>query len=192
MLYTKTINDRQVFDSCKTIQMPNGQWVSNPSAEQIEEAGWSVYTPPAPEPIEPTPLTEPDIYTVIDAVKKMLSHDAETLSDNDAVSVAALFPTWSSRIGSSISVGERVWYDGKLYKAIQAHTVQSGWTPDITAALYTEVSIVSWPDFVQPTGSENAYMSGDRVTYNGNHYLCVMDYNVYAPDVYPAGWEQQD
>ena len=167
MLYTKTINDRQVFDSCKTIQMPNGQWVSNPSAEQIEAAGWVLYTPPEPTPIVQAPRTEPDIYTVIDAVKKMLSSDAETLSDEDAVSVAALFPTWSSRVGDEIAVGERVWYNGKLYKVIQAHTVQSEWTPDAAQSLFTEISVAEWPDFVQPTGSEDAYMTGDRVTYNG-------------------------
>lgn len=191
MLYTKTINDRQVFDSCKTIQMPNGQWVSNPSAEQIEAAGWVLYTPPEPTPIVQAPRTEPDIYTVIDAVKKMLSSDAETLSDEDAVSVAALFPTWSSRVGDEIAVGERVWYNGKLYKVIQAHTVQSEWTPDAAQSLFTEISVAEWPDFVQPTGSEDAYMTGDRVTYNGERYICTMDYNVYAPDAYPAGWELQ-
>ena len=28
---------------------------------------------------------------------------------------------------------------------------------------------------------------GDKVTYNGQHYVCTSDANVYAPDVY--GWQ---
>ena len=46
IMYFKIINDRPVFSACKTIQMPNGQWVSNPSQEQIAEAGWRVVVPP--------------------------------------------------------------------------------------------------------------------------------------------------
>lgn len=38
MIYTKHQNGRQVFSSCKTIEL-NGRWVSNPTEEQITEAG---------------------------------------------------------------------------------------------------------------------------------------------------------
>lgn len=46
-----------------------------------------------------------------------------------------------------------------------------------------------YAEFVQPTGAHDCYMSGDKVTYNGQKYICVMDYCVYSPDVYPAGWK---
>ena len=46
-----------------------------------------------------------------------------------------------------------------------------------------------WPEFVQPTGAHDAYNTGDKVTYNGKHYISTMDGNVWAPDAYPAGWE---
>ena len=38
-MYTKTINGRQVFDTCKTIQTNDGVWISNPTEEQILAAG---------------------------------------------------------------------------------------------------------------------------------------------------------
>ena len=143
MTYTKTINGRQVFSSCATIQMPDGSWVSNPTAEMIAEAGWEVYVPPVepeiPETIEPQ--TEPDMYEVIEAVKRMLATDAANLTDEEALGVAALYPTWASKDGEQVAVGERLWYDGKLYKVVQAHTVQSDWTPDVSTSLFTEVSI---------------------------------------------------
>ena len=46
-----------------------------------------------------------------------------------------------------------------------------------------------WPEYVQPTGAHDAYNTGDKVTYNGKHYISTMDGNVWNPDAYPAGWE---
>lgn len=48
-----------------------------------------------------------------------------------------------------------------------------------------------WPEYVQPTGAHDAYKTGDKVTYNGKHYICKMDGCVWDPDTYPAGWEEQ-
>ncbi len=45
-------------------------------------------------------------------------------------------------------------------------------------------------DYVQPTGAHNAYNVGDKVTYNGKKYVCKINGCVWAPDVYPAGWEE--
>lgn len=49
-------------------------------------------------------------------------------------------------------------------------------------------SVDEWPEFVQPTGSHDAYKIGDKITYNGQHYICKMDGCVWTPDAYPAGW----
>lgn len=187
MIYTKIINDRQIFSQCLSIEL-DGCWISNPSAEQIVEAGWEIYNPPV---VEPEPQTEPDFDSILEAVKKMLQSSTDSLSDEDALNVAALYPTWASKIGESVSVGERLWYDRKLYKVLQAHTIQSDWTPDVTAALYTEVSIEEWPAWVQPNGSADAYKIGDKVTYNGKHYVSTIDGNVWDPESYPAGWNEQ-
>lgn len=48
-----------------------------------------------------------------------------------------------------------------------------------------------WPEFVQQTGAHNAYQTGDKVTYNGTHYICTMPNCVWSPADYPAGWEVQ-
>lgn len=49
-----------------------------------------------------------------------------------------------------------------------------------------------WPEWVQPTGAHNAYSNGDKITYNGKHYISTMDGNVWIPDAYPAGWQVQE
>lgn len=184
MIYTKEVNGRQVFSSCKTIEL-NGRWVSNPTEEWIAEAGWSLYTPPVQPEL---PMTEPTQEDILDAVKAMLAKDTETLSDEEALGVAALYPTWTSKIGQGLAVGERLWYGGSLYKVIQAHTAQSDWTPSEAVSLFTKVSIAEYPEWTQPTGASDAYNTGDKVTYNDKHWVSTADANVWQPGVY--GWEE--
>ena len=49
-----------------------------------------------------------------------------------------------------------------------------------------------WPEYVQPTGAHDAYNIGDKVTYSGQHYVCVMDGCVWDPTAYPQGWKTED
>jgi hypothetical protein len=185
--YWKEINGRIVIDLCRTIQTDDGVWISNPTEEQILAAGWQVYIPP--EPPAPTPQPQPEFDAMMEAVRRMLEATVEELSDEEALEVAALFPTWVSKMGQAVNVGERYWYDGKLWKVIQAHTVQEDWTPDTAVSLFVEVSIEEWPQWVQPQGAQDAYMTGDKVTYNGTHYVSLIDNNVWSPADLPSGWE---
>lgn len=187
MIYTRTINGKQEFSDCRVIQL-EGVFISNPTSEQIALGGWVEYVPPQ---VEPTPMTEPDTYEIMEAVKKMLSSSVTDLSDEEALSVAALYPTWISKMGEQVSTGERYWYDGKLYKVIQTHTVQEDWTPDVSVSLFTEVTIEEWPEWVQPISAETAYNTGDKVSYNGKHYVSLIDNNVWSPEVTPQYWEVQ-
>jgi hypothetical protein len=133
-------------------------------------------------------MTEPETEEVIAAVKRMLASSTEDLTDEEALEVAALYPTWSSKIGSEVSIGTRLWYDEKLWKVIQAHTVQEDWTPDASVSLFTEVSIEEFPEWRQPVGSEDAYHAGDKVSYDNRHWISDVDGNVWAPGVY--GWSE--
>ena len=46
-----------------------------------------------------------------------------------------------------------------------------------------------WVEFVQPTGSHDAYKIGDKVIFNNKKYICQMDNCVWNPLVYPSAWE---
>lgn len=192
-MYTKEINGRQIFSECKTIRTDDGGWISNPTVEQILAAGWTEYTPP--EIVQ----TEPEFNDIVIALKKMLSTEVSTLSDEDALAVAVLYPSWSSKLPytdpntgvtvyQQVEVGERLWYNGKLYKVVQLHDVQKNWTPDLTLNLYAEVSVAEIPDWVQPLGAETAYHIGDKVKWNGYTWESEYDNNVWEPGVY--GWTQ--
>lgn len=92
-MYYKIINERQVFSACHTIQTSEGIWISNPTEEQIAAAGCLPYVPPE---VIPEPATEPDLYEVMEAVKRMLATDTSALSDEDALAVAAYKSSWSA------------------------------------------------------------------------------------------------
>ena len=111
------------------------------------------------------------------------------LDDAAALDAMAIYPVWE--IGTEYAVNDRRRYGANLYKCVQAHTSQSDWTPDAVPALWVKVSVEEWPEFVQPTGAHDAYNTGDKVTYNGKRYVSLIDANVYSPDDYPAGWEEQ-
>lgn len=111
------------------------------------------------------------------------------LDDEQAETVTDLFLDWET--SKSYAVGDRVKYNGLLYRCVQAHTSQADWTPDVVPALWVRTSTEEWPEWVQPTGAHDAYNKGDKVTYKGEHYISLIDANVYSPEAYPAGWEKQ-
>ena len=118
------------------------------------------------------------------AYRRKIEKAAALQSDEDALESIELFPKWEA--GIAVAAGERYQYNGKLYKVIQAHTTQADWTPDATPALYTEVSVVEWPEWKQPIGASDAYMKGDHVSHNDKHWESEVDSNVWEPGTY--GW----
>lgn len=111
------------------------------------------------------------------------------LPDEEAETVTALFPEWEEN--KAYAIGDRVKYNELLYRCVQAHTSQIEWTPDVVPALWTRTSTDEWPEWVRPTGAQDAYNKGDKVTYKGEHYISLIDANVYSPEEYPAGWEKK-
>ena len=109
-----------------------------------------------------------------------------SLSDETALTGVELFPPWS--VGKAYATGERVQYEGTLYKCVQGHTSQADWTPPVTPALWTAVSLDEYPAWVQPTGAHDAYSKGDKVTHNGKRWTSDADNNTWEPGVY--GWTE--
>lgn len=118
-------------------------------------------------------------------LRKQIELLADTLDDEDALKVKELFPNWET--DHAYSIGDRIRY-GLLYKCVQAHTSQDNWTPDITPALWTRVSIDEYPEWAQPTGVQDAYAKGDKVSHLEKHWISDVDANVWEPSVY--GWSE--
>lgn len=124
-------------------------------------------------------------------IREIIEKASASLEDTDALDAVELFPLWA--VGVSYSVGERVQYDGKLYKVVQAHTSQADWTPPTVPALFTEVAKPGEiPVWRQPTGAQDAYNKGDKVHYptaDDPVYESKIDANVWSPEAYPDGWK---
>ena len=124
-------------------------------------------------------------------LRELIEKASANLNDEDALESVELFPSWA--VGTAYTLNQRVRYGEKLYKCVQAHTSQSDWTPDATPALWTEVAKPGEiPVWKQPTGAQDAYMTGDKVHYptaDDPVYQSTIDYNVYSPEAYPQGWE---
>ena len=120
-------------------------------------------------------------------LRKLIEQLAITLDDETALTGVELFPVWA--IGKAYAVDDRVQHGGTLYKCVQAHTSQADWTPDATPALWVVVTVEEWPEWVQPTGAQDAYAKDAKVTHNGERWISDVDSNVWEPGVY--GWTKQ-
>ena len=118
--------------------------------------------------------------------RKAIVSEAQDLPDDTAINVPLLFERWHE--GVDYLMGDRICYEETLYKCVQAHRSQSDWIPNITPNLWTVVTVEEWPEWVQPTGAQDAYMIGNKVSYQGKHWICTSDYNIYAPGVF--GWDE--
>lgn len=127
-------------------------------------------------------------------LRKALQILAATLTDEQAMAVATVYPAWT--VNTAYAVGEIISYgtngvgDPQLYKVVQAHTSQAQWTPDAAPSLYDAFGLdeSGYPLWAQPSGAHDAYNVGDIVNYNGKLYKSTINGNVWSPDVYPAGW----
>lgn len=124
--------------------------------------------------------------------RRMIETAAESLSDENALQAPEMFPHW--KVDMDVTAGERMFHNDKLYRVVQDHRTQADWAPDITPALFTEVALPGEiPVWKQPTGAQDAYMTGDKVHYPTETdpvYESTVDNNVWAPGVY--GWTQID
>ena len=127
-----------------------------------------------------------DILEQAKAIRNSMNTVTANLTDEQALEVINLYMPWV--VGEAVVAGDMRRDEGKLYRCIQAHTTQADWKPALVPALWLEVSVEEWPEWVQPTGSEDAYNTGDKVTYNGVKYISLVDGNVWDPVSYPAGW----
>ena len=132
--------------------------------------------------------------TLVELARKLrpyIEKAALFLDDVDALEAIQLFPNWSAEHGT-YQVNDKVQYEGILYKCLQGHTSQENWYPTAAPSLWAKVLIPDEnviPEWEQPN-STNAYMTGDKVMFNGIVYESLIDNNIWSPAVYPAGWAE--
>lgn len=145
-----------------------------------------------------------DTVTMEEAYDAAISHDHTAaaqvfveqcekgnISEEDAKAHKGLFGEWMTN--TSYAVGAMRKYDGLLYKCLQAHTSQEGWTPDATPALWVEVAPQGeYREIKANMLPTEAFALGEIGWYKSkdNLYKSLIAANTYTPDSYPSGWEK--
>lgn len=149
---------------------PGAGYHTSLAYEQRDGAIWQVWT------------LVPDAGTPQDAALMLAQIQAAKLSDDDALKVPALFQLYEQ--GHVYAQGDRVLWQGVLYKAIAGHTATS-----------TDPSFDPrrWSKVVPSTGvgeevgewvSGKTYAKGDRVTKYGSVYESLIDGNTLEPGAF--------
>lgn len=156
------------------------------------------------------------VKTTVDIILGQVSSDISELSESTAamefnkaiqlfatsledeatmMSIPSVYPEY--KVGVAYKTKDKFRYgtnavgDPQLYQVLQDHTSAAEWTPDSATSLYKKIGVSDdgTPLWVQPLGATDAYNIGDQVMYNGKKYESLINANVWAPDVYPAGWK---
>lgn len=154
--------------------------IINPSEEMILADGWELYVAPEPAPYQPSPREMLEKYQI-----KQFNERTD-VSDEDALEFSILVYDWDTYIDKPIKAGQLVGYDGKVWRAVQDHTVLSIYPPSIdTASLYTEVNLVDDGTIDNPIPYNNnmALENGKYYIQDDVKYLCIRDTGnpVYNP-----------
>lgn len=114
---------------------------------------------------------------------------AATSTDEGALKSPELFPVWNAQ-GVIYAAGDRVRYDDLLYKCLTEHTSQESGAPNVSPSLWVRIDdpAIEWPQWRQPTGSEDAYAKGAKVSHKEKHWVSDVDANTWEPGVF--GWTE--
>lgn len=122
-----------------------------------------------------------------DAAVKLAKIQAESLSDEEALEVQALYDEWSDK-GVKYKKGKRLNYNGDLYKILNDHTSQYDWTPDTAHSLFVKVDPVTEADpeaitewVPKQNGIDEGYKKDQVVTHSGKYWKSLIDNNFYEP-----------
>lgn len=128
------------------------------------------------------------------AVACRISHVRESTAveqDDRFITSSTGVPQWKA--GENVGEGAIRAYEGSNYRCIQSHPTQANWPPPETPALWAlePPEGVEWPAWVQPTGAQDAYAFGQKVSHNGSNWISQRRANVWEPGTSDAGWQEQ-
>lgn len=165
-------------ENLKKVQFASGEDVSG------EYTDMTLITPVQVAPGTPALLT----FGIRERTEEEIQRaDVQTaisyLSDEQALTVKDLYAYWDEN-GLGYVAGDRVQYNGKLYKCLQGHTSQADWSPEAAPSLWAEILAgqdgTAVGEWIQPE-STNPYNKGDKVTHNGKTWESLVDGNVWEP-----------
>lgn len=135
---------------------------------------------PLPEELIITTLAEiPKTHREAEVWRSTIETAMQSIEDDAAALAAApLYPDWRWIRGQAVAAGFRFRHEGKLYKVIQAHTLQDNWIPGVgTESLYSCIddAHAGTADDPIPYEGNMALACGLHYTQGGVVYRCTRD-----------------
>lgn len=123
--------------------------------------------------------TLPEVQAEVQAATVLVAQiQAQSLPDDQAITVKAIYPAWSPD-SVQYAVDYKVLHEDILYKCISAHTSQENWAPGVAPSLWTAVQTgehagtledpIPVPETVSTAGME--YEKGKYYSEGGTVYL---------------------
>ena len=147
----------------------NGEYIDM-TTEEIAAIEDTAAREAAEEKHRPLSLTE--------VQEMMVRQQINTLTVDDAIALRmiAYYPEWTT--GTAYAAGDRLMYNGDLYKVLQAHTSQDTWLPGVgTESLYKRID--EQHDGTKydpiPYSGNMALEAGKYYIQYGKTYLCNRD-----------------
>ena len=108
-------------------------------------------------------------------LKSAINVAAGALPDETAAQAKEIYPEWA--VDTEYVIGDRRRYGDKLYKCLQSHTSQTGWTPDAVPALWAVIDETHAGTIDDPIPYEGnmALEQGKYYIQIGTVYLCTRD-----------------
>lgn len=147
----------------------NGEYIDM-TAEEIAAMEDAAARAAAEEKRRPLSITEVQEMMVRQQINTL------TVDDQTALRMIAYYPEWTT--GTAYKVGDKLVYNGDLYRVLQAHTSQETWLPGTgTESIY--VRIDEQHDGTKydpiPYNGNMALVSGKYYSQSGVVYLCNRD-----------------
>lgn len=134
-----------------------------------------------------------NILSALSEKQKAWKKARDFLTDEQALQVKALYSKWKinttySKQEDSTPVRVIDPTDNNLYELITPHTSQAGWEPHAVPALWKQISLDEYPEWVQPISAETSYPKNAKCTHNNKKWISDVNDNVWEPGVY--GWSE--
>lgn len=147
----------------------NGEYIDM-TAEEIAAMQDAAAKAEAEEKRRPLSLTEVQEMMVRQQINTL------TVDDQTALRMVAYYPAWAA--GTAYAVGDRLVYNGDLYRVLTAHTAQETWLPGTgTESIYVRIDVQHDGSKYDPIpySGNMALVSGKYYTQSGKTYLCNRD-----------------
>ena len=132
--------------------------------------------------------------TLIEKARKMraaMETAAVSLDDATASTAPELFPRLKGD-GSLVKAGTRICWGGTLKRAAVDLWDNVENTPDAAPTLWEDVDYRDGYRVIPETITAGlAFAKGEQGWWGDKLYKSLLTANVYTPDQYPAGWEEQ-